>query len=297
MRHRIKRVYGSSKRALAVGTAAAMLVAVAWVAPSSASGSHSVTALALPTKIGVTTKLTAIPPKGKTVAWLPCSLPACTLLTPSFQAATKALGWHLKVITLDTSQPGLAFQQAIDENVNYIATVSIPISLVAPQIAAAKAKGIPVLECYNSDPATGKKGNGLYLDCGSNAFNLAQGKLIADWAIADSKGAANSCFPAQCVSILGYRDEWIPERVIGQVLRLHLGCATDLSQRPRSRSRAPSGHYLRAKPSKCPLPLLHLRGFARRGCSSIIKCRSPEQREDIWCGPQRISTTGHHQRH
>ena len=51
-----------------------------------------------PTQIEVTTPVGAPVPKGKTVEWLQCPIPACTQLGDGLKAATDALGWKLKII-------------------------------------------------------------------------------------------------------------------------------------------------------------------------------------------------------
>ena len=72
-------------------------------------------------EIGVTMPLTGKPPK-KTIAWLECELESCPYETVGMKAATEALGWDLKVISSKSGDPGPAFQQAIDQGVDYIAS-------------------------------------------------------------------------------------------------------------------------------------------------------------------------------
>ena len=139
-------------------------------------------------KIGVTKPLTGKPPK-KTIAWLECELETCTPITQGFKDATAALGWDLKVISSKSADPGPAMQQAIDAGVDFIASSGESPALYKEQAAAAKAKGIKILSCYDTtlpDPEAN-----LYTQCGDTTFVEKTGPLMANWAIADSDGKAN----------------------------------------------------------------------------------------------------------
>ncbi|HTN78028.1 MAG TPA: substrate-binding domain-containing protein [Acidimicrobiales bacterium] len=139
--------------------------------------------------IGVTIPLTGKPPK-KTIAWLECELESCPYITVGMKDATAALGWDLKVIPSKSSDPAPAMQQAIDAGVDFIASSGEPLALYKAQADAAKAKGIKILSCYDTqvpDPAT----TNVYTQCGDTTFVQKTGPLMADWAIVDSNGAAN----------------------------------------------------------------------------------------------------------
>jgi ABC-type sugar transport system substrate-binding protein len=138
--------------------------------------------------IGVTVPLKGKPEK-KTIAWLECDVPTCAAyLTPGFKAATEALGWNLTIIPMKSTEPGPAFQQAIDNKVDFIASTGLSTAQYQPQLDAANAAGIKVLSCFGTDdpsPTT------IQMQCGDEAFVTKTGPLMADWAIVDSKAAAN----------------------------------------------------------------------------------------------------------
>jgi ribose transport system substrate-binding protein len=139
--------------------------------------------------IGVTKPLTGKPEK-KTIAWLECELESCPYITVGMKDATAALGWDLKVISSKSGDPGQFFQQAIDAGVDYIASSGEALALYKDQADAAKAKGIKILSCYDTqvpDPAT----TNVYTQCGDTTFVQKTGPLMADWAIADSNGKSN----------------------------------------------------------------------------------------------------------
>jgi ABC-type sugar transport system substrate-binding protein len=140
------------------------------------------------TAIGVTIPLKSKPAK-KTIAWLECDVPTCkAYLTPGFTAATTALGWTLKIIPMKSTEPGPAFQQAIDAKVDYIASTGLSIAQYQPQLDAANKAGIKVLSCFGTDdpsPTT------IQMQCGDESFVQKTGPVMADWAIVKSNGAAN----------------------------------------------------------------------------------------------------------
>jgi ribose transport system substrate-binding protein len=139
-------------------------------------------------EIGVTKPLTKKPDKKK-IAWLECELESCPYLTVGMKAATQALGWDLQVISSKSGDPGPAFQQAIDNGVDFIASSGEAPALYKAQADAAKAKGIKILSCYDtSDPDPNAN---IYTQCGDETFVQKTGPLMADWAIADSEGKAN----------------------------------------------------------------------------------------------------------
>jgi ribose transport system substrate-binding protein len=111
-------------------------------------------------------------------------------LNSGFTSAAKALGWSPTVITYNSATPGQALQQAINEGFKYIASTSITLSEITPQVQEAKAKGIALFEGYVADTPQGAS-NGLYGVVADQASSIAGGKLMGDWIEANSKGHAN----------------------------------------------------------------------------------------------------------
>jgi ribose transport system substrate-binding protein len=140
--------------------------------------------------IPATIPLPRAPKKGIKVAFLTCSAAACSLLNPGFIAAAKALGWSPTVITYNFATPGQAVQQAIDGGYKYIATTSITLNTITPQVQEAKAKGIALFGAYTGDIPEGAK-NGLYGVAQNGAGDVKTGAMMADWIIANSSGHAN----------------------------------------------------------------------------------------------------------
>jgi ABC-type sugar transport system substrate-binding protein len=142
-----------------------------------------------PSGIGVSKPLSKKAPKKK-IAWLECDVPTCSnYITPGFKAAAAAIGWDLLVIPVKSADPSAGFQQALDGGADYIAITGSPYATFKAGAEAAKAKGVPVLECYNTDLPS--EATNLMMQCGSTAGVQKNNKLMADWVIADSNGAAN----------------------------------------------------------------------------------------------------------
>ena len=171
-------------------------------APSGASSSSGGVAAARaavsslmtePAAIPATAALPHAPKKGIKVAFLTCSAAACSLLNPGFTAAARALGWNPTVITYNSATPGQALQQAIDAGYKYIATTSITLSTITPQVQEAKAKGIALFGAYTGDTPQGAQ-NGLYGVAQNGAGDMKTGALMADWMIAHSGGHASAVY-------------------------------------------------------------------------------------------------------
>jgi len=150
-------------------------------------------ALTEPVNIPETIPLPHAPAKGIKVIFLTCSAAACSLLNPGFTAAADALGWDPTVITYNSATPGAAVQQAINEGYKYIATTSITLSTITPQVQEAKAKGIALFGAYTADTPEGAS-NGLYGVAEDGASDYKSGQLEANWMIANSDGHANAVY-------------------------------------------------------------------------------------------------------
>ncbi|MFT4656479.1 MAG: ABC-type sugar transport system substrate-binding protein, partial [Ilumatobacter sp.] len=142
--------------------------------------------LTIPTAIAPTIALDSIPEE-KTVAWLECSLPSCIAIGIGFADAAEALGWNLEVISFATDAAP-AFQQAIDQGVDYVAITGTAPALIQDQLDQANAAGIPTMSCFD---ATEPSPDGYAMQCGDATAVALAGDLISNAIIADSGGTAN----------------------------------------------------------------------------------------------------------
>jgi ABC-type sugar transport system substrate-binding protein len=149
-----------------------------------------------PTQINQSVKLPRRPPAGKTVAWLVPGLSAATDLTGPIEAAAKQLDWKIVPIAFDESNPATlnaAFQQAVNERVNYIVPLAVPSTVFASGLASAKAAGIPVLE-YATATEVDASQRGIISCYECTQFTHVIGATDADFAISNSHGHANAAF-------------------------------------------------------------------------------------------------------
>jgi ribose transport system substrate-binding protein len=148
--------------------------------------------LTTPSSIGLTTPLNSAPPKGLTVAYLEGNITAYKLLVPGLQAATGALGWDLKIVPFDTTNPtslSAAMEQAVAEKVSFILETGVGSDQFSAGLAAAQAAHIPVVEAIQNPEQV----NGIIGCAGCQASTLA-GEVVANWIVSDSGGKANVLF-------------------------------------------------------------------------------------------------------
>lgn len=105
----------------------------------------------MPTSIGVNVPLKKVPPRGVKVIFLNTANASAVALDPGFTQAAQALGWKPTIVTYSASDPGAAVQTAIDEGFKYIASASISLSQITPQLAEIKADHIAFFEAYTAD--------------------------------------------------------------------------------------------------------------------------------------------------
>jgi ribose transport system substrate-binding protein len=139
-----------------------------------------------PTEVQITEPLTKAPPKGKTVIFLQCELPACGRYVNGAKAASEALGWSTEVQVFKNSAPAPALQQAVAKKPDYIFISGIPPAVLKAPLASAHAAKIPVFSA--ADPAK-PSADGFDYQVGGTLVPDAEN--IAKWIINDSGGNAN----------------------------------------------------------------------------------------------------------
>jgi ribose transport system substrate-binding protein len=203
-----------TKRAAMVISACALLLAAGCGSSSSssspagsspkASGSASSTAIpsavaalsqlvARPASIPVTTPINKPVPAGKTVDWLVCGVPECTVLTPPLQAAAKALGWHLHVIPAGLTPETVlaAWNLAAQERPDAVLATGFPKSIFAAPLAKLKADHIPVVDGFVTDST----GDGIIaMINGTTNFFEPVGKALANFVLGHEGTKANTLF-------------------------------------------------------------------------------------------------------
>ncbi|MGV1047019.1 MAG: sugar ABC transporter substrate-binding protein [Solirubrobacterales bacterium] len=161
-------------------------------------------------EIPITEPLKGKPP-AKKLAWLQCEVPQCATYTKGFEEATEALGWQLDVVNFKAEAPGSAIQSALDQGAGYIAMTGVPNALIKPQLAAAKAKGVPILSCFSSDPPSA---TGVAMQCGDQTMIRSESEELAQWIINDSGDEANVVMVVvRDYPLIAYEEEVLAERL------------------------------------------------------------------------------------
>ncbi|HEY2478636.1 MAG TPA: substrate-binding domain-containing protein [Solirubrobacterales bacterium] len=137
-----------------------------------------------PTTIGIETPVGKPIPKGKTIDFIQCGVPACKTEGELFESAASALGWTIKSINAGTTPEEIkaAYDQAIKDEPDAVLGSGYPRSLFEPEIAQLKAKNIPVIEFFVEEEA----GNGITAVLGGIPTSETQGKMMADYILAHS---------------------------------------------------------------------------------------------------------------
>jgi ABC-type sugar transport system substrate-binding protein len=146
-----------------------------------------------PTTIPVTVPITKPIPKGKTVDWLVCGVPECTVLTPPLQQAAAALGWHLHVIPAGLTPESVlaAWNLAAQEHPDAVIATGFPKVIFAKPLAKLAAAHIPVVDGFVTD-STG--GGIIAMINGTTNFFTPVGKALADFVLGHEGTKANILF-------------------------------------------------------------------------------------------------------
>jgi len=137
-----------------------------------------------PTTIGIETPVGKPIPKGKTIDFIQCGVPACKTEGELFESAGSALGWTINSINAGTTPEEIkaAYDQAIKDEPDAVLGSGYPRSLFNPELEELKAKNIPVIQFFVEE----KAGNGITAVLGGIPTSETQGKMMADYILAHS---------------------------------------------------------------------------------------------------------------
>lgn len=133
-----------------------------------------------PTSIGLDEPVDAIP-KGKQLAYLQCSLPACESLGKALREATDVVGWNLEVIPTGATPEEIktAWAQAVRLGPDGVIGLGHDRRFFDHELQELEAKGIPVLRMNMVDPV-GDGVTGVLL--GRDTYEAA-GKTLAKYTL------------------------------------------------------------------------------------------------------------------
>jgi hypothetical protein len=141
-----------------------------------------------PTTIPLKTPLKKAPLKGKTLVFLQCEQTQCSEAGQALAQAVAAIGWHLKTIDYNDTEPSTvtaAFSNALLDKPAGVAIAGTPQVLWQSDEASYKAAGVPISAIFIG-PA--QLGFPLVANIGNGADNVAFGKTLADYFIVNSGG-------------------------------------------------------------------------------------------------------------
>ncbi|MBS1895639.1 MAG: substrate-binding domain-containing protein [Actinobacteria bacterium] len=137
-----------------------------------------------PTSVGIETPVGKPIPKGKTIDFIQCGVPACKTEGEIFEAAASELGWTIKSINAGTTPEEIkaAYDQAIKDEPDAVLGSGYPRVLFEPEIAKLKSMNIPVVEFFVEEEA----GNGITAVIAGIGTTEIQGKMMADFILSHS---------------------------------------------------------------------------------------------------------------
>ncbi len=145
---------------------------------------------AIPTSLSVTAPLPSKPATGKTIVYISCEVPECTLVGQGVQQAATALGWNYHQLQSTESNPASlvsALTQALQYHPVAVSFVGLPEAVwssVIPAYASAKVALLPTF----TGPVTV---NSTVLASIGQPSQPSSGKAIANWVISNSSGKAH----------------------------------------------------------------------------------------------------------
>jgi len=146
-----------------------------------------------PTQIPASTPIGKPIPKGKTVVFVSCGTPNCSIEGGIIKQATDLLGWTLNVINTDGTPETqkAAFAQAVQQKVNVVLYSAVDRATFAQYIPAFEANHTFLSACCITDPV-GSNGIGYAIDVPAQTGVI--GQLMAAWIITQSNANAHTVY-------------------------------------------------------------------------------------------------------
>lgn len=146
-----------------------------------------------PANIQVTQPVSKPIPTGKTIDWVVCGSPLCTVLTPSLQAAAAVLGWKVVAIPGGLSPATIqdAWNQAVQNHPDAVVGSGFPAVVFSGALAKLQAANIPVVNGFTTDTP----GNGVDAEIVSLPSEYEnQGKAYAAYTLGIGGTSTNALF-------------------------------------------------------------------------------------------------------
>ena len=138
-----------------------------------------------PTAITVTTPVGKTIPTGKKIVFISCGAAQCELQGNIIAQGAAELGWTSSTIATDGSPAQIqnAFNTALRNGANAVILNATLRAEIAPELAAAQAKGVPMVECCATDPLDPS----VMYNTSTASQSATIGKDLGAEVVADSK--------------------------------------------------------------------------------------------------------------
>lgn len=203
----------SSSSSASSATAAANATSTTGASPTGAVASARLAVAKLeqgPTAIPATTPLPERPVRGKTIVALLCQVPQCALFNGSTKAAASAVGWNVKDIPYDETNPATlitALNRALAMKPVAVTGVgAVPQQIWASEIPAFTKAHIALIPAFIG-PA--KLSSTVPVNLVGPANDALTARGISQWLIADSNGKANVLI--QSISAFASVPGWVKD--------------------------------------------------------------------------------------
>jgi ABC-type sugar transport system substrate-binding protein len=157
-----------------------------------AAGAKYRALLIRPRHIPVTAKITKPIPRNKTIDFVVCGVPQCSVLKTPLQQAAAALGWKVVFIDggLTPSTILNAWNQVVHNHPSAAMGTGFPSVLFSGPLATLKAEHIPVINGFVTD----KPGNGVVAIVNGTPSYVKAGSALADVVLGNDGTTADSLF-------------------------------------------------------------------------------------------------------
>jgi ABC-type sugar transport system substrate-binding protein len=147
-----------------------------------------------PTQVPASTPVGKPIPQGKTVVFVSCGTPNCSIEGNIIKQATNLLGWTLKVINTDGTPETQksAFAQAVQQKVDVVLYSAVDRATFAQYLPAFKANHTFLSACCITDAVGGTSGIDYAIDVPSQTMVI--GQLMAAWIMTQSNGNAHAVY-------------------------------------------------------------------------------------------------------
>ena len=146
-----------------------------------------------PTSIGITEPIKKPIPSGKTIAFVRCSVPACTGQDVYFTEAAEKVGWKLVPVNSGLTAETIknAWEQVVQGDFDAVISSAAPVAAYSKQLAELKAKGVPVVNVFSGGDTAGSNGI-IDPPIAGNDFFPRAGETLAKYVLAHSTTAPNA---------------------------------------------------------------------------------------------------------